>query len=234
MGIFGKSKVEIANRRNVKRRVVEILVTCGEIGPLAVSASIKLDGAQTGTITVLAGEFWNNLTVMDKNVLRHAKGCPVSRSRKSTGYSSLANFLEVPTFSVTKAGCMAEWTELGVMWAKQLVQVNPHTFPDGWTPFQHRIDRALQHSVVDNKKYIENPYGKGLPKNADQAFAYMIFQAGYLAEYEYPNNLKGPEKQWQALLKSIAREFVTPNILALVDSKGFTWARNRCTKDYGI
>lgn len=234
MGLFGKSKEEIAGRRDIKRRVVEMLVTCGEIAPLAVSASMKLNGEQTGNVTVLAGGFWNNLTAGDRSILRSAKGCPVPRSRKSTGYSTLADFLEVPTFPVAKAGCMAEWTELGVLWAKQLVQVNPHSFPDRWTPFQQRIDRAVQRSTVDNQKYIRNPYGLGLPKNADQAFAYMVFQAGYLGEYEYPDKPAIAETQWKVLLKSIPREFVTPNIEALVNNKGFTWARKKCATDYGI
>lgn len=128
---------------------------------------------------------------------------------------------------------MGSWTELAMEWAQHIVELNPHTFPDGWEPFRLRLEQARNTVVVDNQAYITNPYGRGLPRNADQAFAYMIFQAGFLDVDENPND-PGLPIQWRGLLRAIPREHVTPNITALVERKGYLWARKKCQQDYGF
>lgn len=234
MGILGKSSKEIAQRRDVKCRVVEMLVECAEIAPLAIKASNKLSGEQTGRITLKAGGFWVNLSQSDKLVCRTAKGSSTPARHKHAGYKKLADFLSVPTLTPDEAGCMAAWTELGVLWAKHLVERNPHTFPNGWREFQNRIDTAANAVEVSNEDYIDNPYGKGEPRNADQAFAYMIFKAGYINSYEYSGKPKLAESEWKKLLQQLPKELQTPNIKALVEKKGFQWAVKKCNEKYNL
>lgn len=236
MKILEKLAAKRQFHRDVKRRVVEMLMSCAEIAPFAVKKSRKLNGDQAGRITLLGGEFWRDLSVADKGLLASVKpkGFSVPQAGVRANYDSLADFLTVPTLSIEEAGCMAAWTELGFEWAELLVQRNPHTFPEGWGVFARRLKNAIMAEKVSNEQFIKNPYGQGLPKNAEQAFAYMIFKAGYIPFENQDLPKHKVEETWKRLYNTeVPTEFRQGNVEVLFN-KGYEEAKRRCLEQYGI
>ena len=81
---------------------------------------------------------------------------------------------------------------------------------------------------------MENPLGAPEPKNADQAYALMIFQAGYLRSYTYPNQLKKAKQEWLNKFDVIPNELKTNSNIQAIAEKGFDWALERSKDRYGF
>jgi len=180
--MFGKPQNIINQRRDVKRRVVEIMIQCAEIGPIAVTGNGILNGEQVGRITVLVvHNFVNGLTPEDIDALKTAKGCrQPPPGVEDLSRRTLYDHIITPTKSVSDAGCMAAFVHDGVLWAKQVALANPNSNIN-WPACQLRIDNALNQLKVSNKQYFLNP-GLRDPQDADQALYWLVYQAGQLED----------------------------------------------------
>ena len=232
--MFGKSRDVVERRRDCKRRTVDMLVRCAEMGPMAIAASHKLSEEQTGIVTVLAGEFFNQLSPASRQTLMTAKGCQNCPSTAiAKNYRHCLEFLEIPTTSVNNAGCMGSWTEDAFKWAKQIVESNPHAFPDGFGEFDQRVQQAISQVRHSDESYINNPYDKGEPTTVDQARAFLLFKAGYIYFYEAEEVQSDAEVAWRPLFNTLRAEIRNnPNIEAIRDRKGFAWALNQSRQKY--
>lgn len=178
--MFGKSQNIIDQRRDVKRRVVEIMVQCAEIGPIAITGNGILNGEQVGRITVLvAHNFVNTLKAEDIDALKTAKGCrQPPPGLEDPSRRTLYEHIMTPTKSVSDAGCMAAFVHDGVLWAKQVAQANPNSNIN-WPSYEVRIKSALNQLKVSNKQYFMNP-GLRDPQDSNQALYWLVYHAGQL------------------------------------------------------
>jgi hypothetical protein len=227
--MFGKSAAVVDARRDIKRRVVEIMVQCAEIGPRAVTGNGTLTPSEAGEVQRLViHEFILRLSEADKITLRTAKGCtspPAELENKDK--RTLWDHIQTMQQNVTEVGCMAGFVHDGVLWAKQVAQQNPHSNIN-WFQYQQRIDAAVRAVKLSLPQYAANP-GQREPENVEESFYWLIFRAGAI-------HLEEPQ-----LAQYVPDDFFTkPKILPLAPQvTNFLKPRleqdfNRLSKDFQI
>lgn len=232
--MIGKGTTEIAARRDIKRRVCELLVACAEDGPKAIASNGVLEANEAGNVNVRVRDFVWKLSAEEKDALRTAKGCtklPTPSDRKMANASKpLLNFLELPvTGSVQVVGCMAGYVRDGLDWAKQVALANPNSRID-WPALKHRIDIAAANVKLAKKLYFQDPAVRE-PNDPEEAFYWLVSQSLRIKGYE-----NVPEAQCEAEWKRRAARMAerlreNPNIQGLLAS-GFAKAYDLAEKWY--
>lgn len=222
------NKKEIAVRRDIKRAVVELMVKCVEAAPHGLLQNAVLDDEEISAVSMLVVHGFllaRPLQPDEIAALKTAKGCNSRPSGALGSYTNLYEHLITPQRSIHDAGCMHGWVWDSALWAKQVAEKNPHS-NIAWLPYQHRLDQARETVKIKLKQYFVNP-GLRRPQDADEAFYWLVYQAGELSGQ--PNG----EREWKAKFQGLDKVFrEVPNLSALVDNKGIGYAAKLFEKWY--
>jgi hypothetical protein len=126
----------IHDRRDVKRAATGLIIDVARQFPAAAwkGNSVHQEFELAAAMFPLF-EWYRGLTGVQKTVLETAKGC--TRRPRDAGYDYLTTFglflrfgLEEPSDNI----CYASWLRNALLWAHQIRQENPQTFPADDTP----------------------------------------------------------------------------------------------------
>jgi hypothetical protein len=153
LGVKYKGTVEIDERRDVKRRAVGILIENAQRFPGAAYQGNRVPDDIIPELATPIGDFWRGLTEAQKTILRTAKGCNV-KPREVNEYpkTTLADFLELGADrpeSVGRPGgdevhCWGSYTMEGYEWAKQVIDLNPRSFPNKGAALLDPVEGAIK------------------------------------------------------------------------------------------
>jgi hypothetical protein len=196
--MFGKNKAAIAKRREVKRKVVELMVQVLEAAPHGLMGNATLDDEELNKLFVLVISFVNSLNEDDINTLKTAKGCQARPANTQTEKAlpwTLHEFIIRPKLGLD-AGCMHGWASDCQHWAKQVALMNPHSHIN-WPACQTRLNEALKKVEMTKKQYFADPSVRE-PTDPEEAFLYLV-QAALKISYE---NEKKEERERERLWKA--------------------------------
>lgn len=244
MGCCGKSSADIAERRAIKQRFVAMALNCAVAAPRAVTGNGVLTGTESGNVTVAAGTFYNGLDEDQIIALRTAKGCNRPPAGvEQPGYLTLADFLKIPTLDVAGAGCMAAFVHDLVLWGKQVIALNPHSFSAADRDnFNTRILAAIQANLIDINVYKLNPKQYNEPSTPEEAMYWYLMDLAMILAEEKEEGLANWNKNKRPILaalnarvsKTVAAEFRNnPNIVALASEARFEQTARRAVTEYG-
>jgi hypothetical protein len=122
----------VANRRDVKRRTVNVIVNICEQNPGSALQGNRIDPVNNALATTSIVTLWRSLSAVDINVLRTAKGCHTRPPNCTPGYGhTFADLLQIGGQDPYGSYCWGSWINNAYEWAVQIIDANPRAFPDG-------------------------------------------------------------------------------------------------------
>jgi hypothetical protein len=208
--MFGKSQATIAARRDAKLRSVTTVMNIAERFPTTVFNSHKIpDDFVEPEVQAPLAKLWDGLDDVDKAALKTGKGCN-SKPPPVTAYLT-PNFLEFLYKGAKAVGiaCYGTYTEDAYRWARQIVTMNPHTFPGGIGPYDVRLRKALENLIGEETVYATNPSARHPNTLVEARYSqlYLLANSPDLARVEWNGNnepLGWPEEMdKQQVLKQV-------------------------------
>src|SRR5262245_37425151 len=139
---------------------------------------------------------------------------------------------------------MAAFVHDLVLWAREVLRLNPHTFTaQDRGNFDTAIQNAIQTGVTSIEDYKANPSKFGAPADADQALYWYLMALGQVLSNEPIEKMDAWEKNKAAIIRKwkaaasdagVPREFQShPTIAALTDPSRFKRAVGLVIENYG-
>ncbi len=136
MSSYSDWRGAIANRRDVKRRMVSLLIQVCAQCPGAALQGNRADDIHLAPFQLQLAKLWGELSLAERTVLMTAKGChTVPRGADAAHGTSLGQMIQLGVKVPRGAGggdfCWGGWINSAYEWAKQIIALNPNSFPDG-------------------------------------------------------------------------------------------------------
>ncbi len=139
----------IANRRDVKRRMVSLLMLACEQNPGSALQGNRADDLHLAAFQLELAKLWGELSLAERTVLMTAKGCHTLPGQADAAHgTSLGQMIQlgvkVPRGAAGGDFCWGGWINSAYEWCKQVIAQNPNSFPDGaGTAMLQRVDASI-------------------------------------------------------------------------------------------
>jgi len=127
---------EIANRRDIKRRMVGLIIDVCVNCPGAARQGNRPDDVTLARFSGALTRLWNDLSLAERTVLMTAKGCHRIPGQADVAHGTsfgqmIQLAVKVPFGARGGDFCWGGWINSAYEWSKQIIDQNPNSFPAG-------------------------------------------------------------------------------------------------------
>lgn len=189
--MFGKSPAVIADRRDAKVKATNTIIQIAERYPKTVLYSHKIPDDQVElNVKEPLNKLWNGMTATDRETYRTAKGCnSPAPDTTSVREPNFLGYLQRGA-TATNVHCYGAYTQGLYSWLKQIVRLNPNTFPNGVGEHERLVQRALERIEGKEKAYSKDPTVRDPESTIEAKYLMLYFAANSqrLAAVEWENS----------------------------------------------